>query len=142
MHNTSMEGDSFHYGHIIPTDQVQKQCSAVSRDGLGEIETRYPDITIDGGDRYVRIDENRPAYDLASEAIYSRPPRSMTYISLGPLTSLATLARKDPVVCRERLGRVVTMGGAIDVPGNDTPVGECTSRIQQSWLIEGVNASS
>jgi len=34
------------------------------------------------------------------------------------------MLKKDPSLVRERLGRVVCMGGALDVPGNATPVAE------------------
>lgn len=99
----------------------------IGRDGLGEIDTRYPDITPFGGDQFVRIQETRPAYELAIEAISSRPSRSITYIVLGPLTNLATITWMAPDLCRDRLGRVVIMGGALDVPGNDSAVAECES---------------
>ena len=53
------------------------------------------------------------------------PPRSVTYIALGPLTNLAQTLRADGACMRERIGRVVIMGGALDVPGNTTPSAEC-----------------
>lgn len=52
-------------------------------------------------------------------------PRSVTYIALGPLTNLAQTLRTDGECVRERIGRVVIMGGALDVPGNTTPSAEC-----------------
>ena len=52
-------------------------------------------------------------------------PRSVTYIALGPLTNLAQTLRTDGACVRERIGRVVIMGGALDVPGNTTPSAEC-----------------
>jgi hypothetical protein len=52
-------------------------------------------------------------------------PRSVTYIALGPLTNLAQTLRSDGACVRERIGRVVIMGGALDVPGNTTPSAEC-----------------
>ena len=68
---------------------------------------------------------DKPGDELALELIRARPARTVTYIALGPLTNLALMARKDPVVCREHLGRIVSMGGALDVPGNTSPVAEC-----------------
>jgi inosine-uridine nucleoside N-ribohydrolase len=53
------------------------------------------------------------------------PARSVTYIALGPLTDLAQMLRTDGACVRERIGRVVIMGGALDVPGNATPSAEC-----------------
>lgn len=35
------------------------------------------------------------------------------------------MLRTDGVCVRERIGRVVIMGGAFDVPGNATPSAEC-----------------
>lgn len=40
-----------------------------------------------------------------------RPARSVTYIALGPLTSLAQVLRFDASTVRENIGRVVCMGG-------------------------------
>lgn len=35
------------------------------------------------------------------------------------------MLRADGVCVRERIGRVVIMGGALDVPGNAAPSAEC-----------------
>lgn len=63
--------------------------------------------------------------------------RSVTYIALGPLTNLAQTLRTDGACVCERIGRVVIMGGALDVPGNTTPSAECahhpTSISRQSF---------
>jgi inosine-uridine nucleoside N-ribohydrolase len=45
---------------------------------------------------------------------------ALTVIALGPLTNLALALQSDPAIL-ERVGRVVVMGGAVDVPGNVTP---------------------
>ena len=66
-----------------------------------------------------------PGHELAIELISSRAGRSVTYIALGPLTNLALVARQRPDLVHERLGRIVVMGGALDVPGNTSPVAEC-----------------
>ncbi|THG94757.1 hypothetical protein EW145_g8080, partial [Phellinidium pouzarii] len=93
------------------------------RDGLGDISNRHPDIGTGSGSDYLRISD-RLGYELALELIRAHPPRTITYVALGPLTNLALMARQDPVACRSRLGRVVAMGGALDVPGNTSPVAE------------------
>jgi len=67
---------------------------------------------------------SRSAIDVSLDLIRSEPDKSITYIALGPLTDLAGMLKKDPTLVRERLGRVVCMGGALDVPGNSTPVAE------------------
>ena len=48
---------------------------------------------------------------------------------LGPMTNLALMMREDAKCVQERVGRVVVMGGALDVPGNATPVAECESHL-------------
>ena len=47
----------------------------------------------------------------------------LTVIALGPLTNVALAVRGDAEAMR-RVGRVVSMGGAVDVPGNVTPTAE------------------
>ncbi|EJD03116.1 nucleoside hydrolase [Fomitiporia mediterranea MF3/22] len=93
------------------------------RDGLGDISNRYPDITTDKGVEFLQLSD-KPGHELALELIKTHPARTITYIALGPLTNLALAARQDPALCRERIGRIVVMGGALDVPGNTSPVAE------------------
>lgn len=45
--------------------------------------------------------------------------KELTLIPVGPLTNLAMVLRKDPEFSN-KIGRVVIMGGALTVPGNDT----------------------
>ena len=52
-----------------------------------------------------------------------RHERALTIVALGPLTNLA-LALKEDAAALGRVGRVVAMGGAVDVPGNVTPTAE------------------
>ena len=47
----------------------------------------------------------------------------LTIVAIGPLTNLALAWKKNPRVMR-KVGRIVTMGGAIRVPGNTGPVAE------------------
>jgi inosine-uridine nucleoside N-ribohydrolase len=71
------------------------------------------------------IPTDKSGAELALQLIQSHPARSITYIVLGPLTNLAQAVRLDPATVRDRIGRVVCMGGAVDVPGNTGPVAEC-----------------
>ena len=98
-------------------------------DGLGDITTRHPDLRaafVDEGQQHPQLEiSSRSAIDVSLDLIRSEPDKSITYIALGPLTDLSGMLRKDPALVRERLGRVVCMGGSLDVPGNSTPVAEC-----------------
>ena len=101
--------------------------ACLSSDGLGDIDVRHPDLNVDvpaTEHPYLSLTD-RPGPDVALEMIRDGPSRSITYIALGPLTNLAHLLRLGGDVVRNRIGRVVCMGGALDVPGNTTPVAEC-----------------
>ena len=79
------------------------------------------------GPPQLQVDFERPGEDVMLEIIRSLPARSITYIALGPLTTLAKMIRKEGDFVRSMLGQVVCMGGALDVPGNTSPVAECQS---------------
>ena len=49
--------------------------------------------------------------------------RALTLIALGPLTNVARALETDAAALG-RVGRLVVMGGAVDVPGNVTPTAE------------------
>jgi inosine-uridine nucleoside N-ribohydrolase len=82
-------------------------------DGLGDLPD-WPEV------------ERLPGSPGAVEVILDaarRHERDLTIIALGPLTNLA-LALKEDAAALERVGRIVAMGGAVDVPGNVTPTAE------------------
>lgn len=82
-------------------------------DGLGDLDD-WPPV------------DARPAAEPAAAllaAMARRLGRGLTLVALGPLTNVAlALAGDGPGVAQ--VGRVVAMGGAVDVPGNTTPDAE------------------
>lgn len=54
------------------------------------------------------------------ERVLTLAPRSVTVLSLAPLTDSAALLRARPALAR-KIARIVAMGGAVDVPGNIGP---------------------
>lgn len=110
-----------------------------SRDGLGSITERHPDLNIETPDTqtHAQLDiSSIDGVDVALNTLRSHPPRSVTYIVLGPMTNLFHMMRKDGDMVRQRIGRVVIMGGALDVPGNTTPVAECESLSLSCLLVQ------
>ena len=139
--NISMAGTSHFL--INPVYNTQSPTS----DGLGDITTRHPDLQAAfTGTGHPQLEiSSRSAIDVALDLIRCEPDKSITYIALGPLTDLAGMLKKDPALVRERLGRVVCMGGALDVPGNATPVAECQIPplgLADRWLTSFQSTSS
>lgn len=62
----------------------------------------------------------------------SLAPGDVTLVTLGPLTNVAAAFRADPGLA-DRVGSVVVMGGAVDVPGNVTGAG---SRAEWNMYID------
>ena len=82
-------------------------------DGLGDLDdwpAVHPTLAPEG------------AVELILETARRHGPR-LTLIALGPLTNVALAVAADAAAIR-RVGRVVVMGGAVDVPGNVTPDAE------------------
>jgi purine nucleosidase/pyrimidine-specific ribonucleoside hydrolase len=63
----------------------------------------------------------------------------LTIIALGPFTNLALALRLDAEALR-RVGRVVMMGGAVDVPGNITPDAEFNAYVDPDATREVFDA--
>src|ERR1044071_3351007 len=63
----------------------------------------------------------------------------LTLIALGPLTNLALALRLDADAVR-RIGRVVMMAGAVDVPGNITPDAEFNAYVDADATREVFDA--
>ncbi|ULL13187.1 nucleoside hydrolase [Paenibacillus sp. H1-7] len=81
-------------------------------DGLGDVPRRESKRTADGMHAVDFIIEQSREFG-----------RDLTLVTTAPLTNLALAIRKAPdIVCK--LGRVVTMGGAVATPGNVTKFAE------------------
>lgn len=91
----------------------------IRSDGIGGISERYPDFKVDPDDAngYPGLEFSRKSgVQVALDVLNSEPARSVTYIALGPLTTLAHLARKHGDILKSKIGQVVSMGGNLDVP--------------------------
>ncbi len=96
---------------------LARQLSTATRyhgeDGLGDLpdwpETGKPPATADAVT--VTLEQARRSRHL------------LTLVALGPLTNVA-LALKADAAAMGFIGRIVAMGGAVDVPGNVTPSAE------------------
>lgn len=91
-------------------------------DGLGEL-SRFKKS--DGSPRY-----SDPTSSLARQGartliadVIASAPGEITLICLGPLTNLAMAILSSPIEMA-KVKEVIVMGGAIQVPGNVTPVSE------------------
>ncbi|MFQ5989680.1 MAG: nucleoside hydrolase [Candidatus Methylomirabilales bacterium] len=110
-------------GAARPLEREHRAAEEVhGSDGLGEL-SRYQNP--DGSPRYPEPRESPvpiPAVDLILELV-DRYPGEITLISLGPLTNVAQALLRNRDTMR-KLQRVVSMGGAIVVPGNTSPTAE------------------
>jgi inosine-uridine nucleoside N-ribohydrolase len=83
-----------------------------------------------------------PASPSAAEALVSLArthAERLTLIALGPLTNLALALRLDADALR-RIGRVVMMAGAVDVPGNASPDAEFNAYVDPDAAREVFDA--
>ncbi|KAI0044554.1 nucleoside hydrolase [Auriscalpium vulgare] len=99
------------------------------KDGLSGITATHPELNppppLIGSPSHPQLaPTDRPGHLVALDLLREFPAREITYIALGPLTNLAHMLRTDAQLVREKIGRVVIMGGALDVPGNTSPVAE------------------
>ncbi len=80
--------------------------------GLGGVELPEPRIKAVG----------KHAVDVIIETILSAPGE-ISLVPIGPLTNIALAARREPAIIQQ-VREVLIMGGALLVPGNDTPTSE------------------
>jgi purine nucleosidase len=64
-----------------------------------------------------------PAHAFIAQLLAERPAGSIDILALGPLTNLAHLQTSAPDAAR-RIGRIIAMGGAVEVHGNVGPRSE------------------
>jgi inosine-uridine nucleoside N-ribohydrolase len=98
------------------------------RDGLGNISERHTELSVDVdtfNQQHRCFNTEKDNLESLLDLIRIHPSQSLTYIVLGPMTSLALMMKDDSAAIIDRVGRFVCMGGAVDVPGNTSPSAEC-----------------
>ena len=97
-------------------------------EGLGGINEDYPDIPTPSEEErsdVLSIDTSgKSGHEAVLDLLERQEDASVTYIALGPLTNLALAIRTNADLFRRKVAVVSIMGGALDVPGNTTPVAE------------------
>ncbi len=91
-------------------------------DGLGNLAGFVDDV---GGPRYSEpepLADPQNAIWVLLEAIRTHG-ENLTLVAIGPLTNLAVVARIDPIAFA-KVGTIVCMAGAVDLPGNVAPNAE------------------
>ncbi len=110
------------------------------RDGLGEISFLK---NRRGKKKYPRP-RLRPATGSAPDVICDLAARyagELLIITLGPLTNVALALKREPGLAR-RIEKIVTMGGAYSVAGNQTPAAEfnfyCDPEAAREVITSGI----
>ncbi|KAG8937097.1 hypothetical protein FRC03_007798 [Tulasnella sp. 419] len=105
-------------------------------DGLSDISTTHPEYNIkdlkqwlpaepdttETPNAFLRI-SSLPAHQVILDVLEQEPPDTVTILSAGPLTNISKAYTASPTIFR-RIHRLVSMGGALDVPGNTSPSAE------------------
>ncbi|KAL7911874.1 putative nucleoside hydrolase [Trichoderma velutinum] len=100
------------YPHLAPSDAWNDLFDGNS-DGSVNPATSSPYFTA----------SKLPAYKEMLRILKENPPDTISILAMGPLTNVALAAAEDPETFL-KVKEVVVMGGAINVPGNVTPVAE------------------
>ena len=80
-------------------------------DGLGGVEFEVAELRTP-----------HPSEKVMADAIRSAP-NNLTIIALGPLTNIARVLQRDPILSSQ-IGQIIMMGGSVAGPGNITPMAE------------------
>ncbi len=78
------------------------------------------------GNAVLPLPRNKPAPAHAVDVLVQEIMNAVdpvTLVAVAPLTNVAVALRREPRVA-ERVHEVIVMGGAVDVPGNTTPLAE------------------
>jgi purine nucleosidase/pyrimidine-specific ribonucleoside hydrolase len=99
------------------------------KDGLGDV------------DGWPVVDPSTVAPNAVDVLVASarRDGATLTLVALGPVTNVALAIQRDPDAMRA-IGRVVVMGGAVDVPGNVTPSAEFNAHVDPDALAQVLGA--
>ena len=97
---------------------------------MGDITNRYPSLNLSedttSSPEHPQLQfTDRQGVDVALDLVSAHPASAITYVALGPLTNLAQIVKKGGATFTDRIGKIVAMGGNLDVPGNTSPVAEC-----------------
>ncbi|MCH7566549.1 MAG: nucleoside hydrolase [Nitrospirae bacterium] len=104
------------------SEPLQTATHVHGADGLGELDRlrnedgslSYPDVEVPP--------KLPPAQEVWAQC-HQRYPENLTLITLGPLTNLALALDSNPDIMR-KFRNVISMGGAVAVPGNVTAAAE------------------
>ncbi|KAI9273082.1 Inosine/uridine-preferring nucleoside hydrolase domain-containing protein [Phascolomyces articulosus] len=134
-------GDVYHQGkYTAPPDWESQIIHQSSHDQEVAFPTTTTTTTI-GDEEDENSKNDRPSNqttrafqtterDGADEILYQlkqAPPLTISILAVGPLTNIALAYQRDPITL-SRAKRILIMGGAVDAPGNVTPLAEFNFR--------------
>ncbi|KAG8982166.1 hypothetical protein FRC05_000308 [Tulasnella sp. 425] len=114
-------------GIDLYTPKVPKARCMHGPDGLSDISTTHPQYDVRPSfwpvdNPYLNISA-KPAHEAILGVLEREPAGTVTILACGPLTNVSRAISTSPNVF-SRVGRVVSMGGNLDVPGNTSATSE------------------
>ncbi|KZO99659.1 nucleoside hydrolase [Calocera viscosa TUFC12733] len=91
-------------------------------DGLSDITNTHPHFSAPDSHPALTIG-SLESYKVILDILDREPAGTVTVLAAGPLTNIALALREQPTTMM-KARRIVAMGGALDVPGNTSPVAE------------------